>query len=66
MKLGPDMHNLSTFHLHRKEGRKELAGGRGSEKTIKKCHEISIISALRGPNNNLKNAMKVGVFLLSS
>ena len=41
-------------------------GGVRIQKPIKKCHEINIISALTQPNNSLKKAMKLGVFLLSS
>ena len=62
MKLGPDMYHLNTFHIHRNEGGIELARGRGIQKTIEKCHKISINVALTWPNNSLKKAMYVGVF----
>ena len=62
MKLGPDMYHLNTFHIHRNEGGSGLAGGPGIQKTIKKCHKISINVALTWPNNSLKKAMYVGVF----
>ena len=60
------MYHVNTFHLHQNEGGSELAAGRGIQKTIKRCHEINKISALTRPNNSLKKAMNVGVFLLSS
>ena len=63
MKLGPDMYHLNTFNLQQNEGGSDLTGGRGIQKTIKKCHEINMISALTRPNNSLKNATNVGVFL---
>ena len=66
MKLGPEMYHVNTLHLHQNEGGSELTAGRGIQKTIKRCHEINKISALTRPNNNLKKAMNVGVFLLSS
>ena len=62
MKLGPDMYHLNTFHIHRNEGGIELARGRGIQKTIEKCHKISINVALTWPNNSLKKAMYVGFF----
>ena len=62
MKLGPDMYHLNTFHIHRNEGGIELARGRGIQKTIEKCHKISIKVALTWPNNSLKKAMYVEVF----
>ena len=62
MKLGPDMYHLNTFHIHRNEGGIELARGRGIQKTIEKCHKISINVALTRPNNSLKKAMYVGGF----
>ena len=62
MKLGPDMYHLNTFHTHRNEGGSELARGRGIQKTIKKCHKISINVALIRPNYSLKKAMYVEVF----
>ena len=34
-----------------------------NQKPTKKCHEINIISSLTRPNNSLKNATNVGVFL---
>ena len=66
MKLGPDMYHLNNFYLHQNEGGSELGGGRSIKKTIKRRHEVNIISALTGPNNSLKKSMKLGVFLLSS
>ena len=63
MKLGPDMYHFNTFHIHRNEGGIELARGRGIQKTIEKCHKISTNVALTWPNNSLKKAMYVGVFL---
>ena len=62
MKLGPDMYHLNTFHTHRNEGGSELTRGRGIQKTIKKCHKISINVALIRPNYSLKKAMYVEVF----
>ena len=62
MKLGPDMYHLNTFHIHRNEGGIELARGRGIQKTIEKCHKISINVALTWPKNSLKKAKNVGVF----
>ena len=44
-------------------------GGRGgseavkNQKPTKKYHEINIISSLTRPNNSLKNATNLGVFL---
>ena len=66
MKLGPEMYHVNAFHLHQNEGGSELAAGRAIQKTIKRCHENNKISALTRPNNSLKKAMNVGVFLLSS
>ena len=70
MNLGRDMYHLNTSHLHQNDGGSEWAEGKGSggciQKAMKKCHEINIISALTRPNNSLKNAMKLGFFLLSS
>ena len=65
MKLGPDMYHLKTFHLHQNEGGSDLAGGRGIQKTIKKCHEINIISALTW-SNKFEKPYDGRVFLLSS
>ena len=62
MKLGPDMYHLNTFHTHRNEGGSELTRGRGIQKTIKKCHKISINVALIRPNYSLKKAIYVEVF----
>ena len=66
MEVAPDMYHLNTFHLHQNEGGSDLTGGRGIQKTIKKCHKISINVALTRPKNSFKKAMYVGVFLLSS
>ena len=66
MKLGPDMYHLNNSYLHKNRGGSEWTGGRGIQKTIKRSHEINIISALTRPNNSLKKAMNVGSFLLSS
>ena len=66
MKLGPDMYHLNTFHIHRNEGGIELARGRGIQKTIEKCHKISIKVALTRRNNSVKKAMNVWFFWLSS
>ena len=42
-------------------------GGRGRiQKTIKKCHEINKIATLTLPKNSFQNAIKTGIFLLSS
>ena len=42
-------------------------GVRGrTQKTAKKCHEIHQVCNLTSRKNSLKNAMKVGFFLLSS
>ena len=62
MKLGPVMYHLNNSHLHKNGGGSEWVGGRGIQKTIKRCHEINIISALTRPNNSLKKTMNVGVF----
>ena len=62
MKLAPDMYHLNNFDWHRNEGGIDWAGGGCIQKTIKKCDEICIISALTRPNNRFKNAMKVRVF----
>ena len=48
------------------EGGVRGGGGLGIQKPIKKCHEVNITSPLTGPNNSLKKAKKLGVFLLSS
>ena len=66
MKLARDMYHPNTFDWHRNEGGIEWAGGGRIQKTIKKCDEISIISALTRPNNSLKKATSVGDFSLSS
>ena len=66
MKLGRDISHLNTIHLDRNEGGSEWLGGWGVQKTVKKCHEISIISALTWTNNSLENATDVGFFLLST
>ena len=50
------------WHLRDEGGR----SGGCIHKAIKKCHEIKIISTLTRPNNSLKKAMNLGVFLLSS
>ena len=60
------MYHLKISHLHENEGGSELAGWGGIQKNIKKCHEFSMNSALARPNNSFKNAINVGVFLLSS
>ena len=65
MKLGWDMYHLNTFHLEQNEGGSEWAGGGCIQKTIKKSHEINIISSLTSNKNSLKKAMKIGVFLQS-
>ena len=65
MKLGRDMYHLNTFHLQQNEGGSEWAGGECIQKTIKKSHEINIISSLASNKNSLKKAMKIGVFLQS-
>ena len=45
----------------------ESKGSRGRiRKTIKKLHEINEILTLTSPYKNLQNAVKVGIFLLSS
>ena len=45
----------------------EWMGGWGCiQKTIKKFHEINIISSLTSNKNSLKKAIKLGFFLLSS
>ena len=66
MKLGWDMYHLNTFHLEQNEGGSEWAGGGCIQKTIKKSHEINIISSLTSNKNSLKKAIKLGFFLLSS
>ena len=66
------MYHLNTFQLQENEG--DNQGGQGEarksggciQKAMKKCHEINIISTLRSNKNSLKNAMKLGIFLLSS
>ena len=66
MKLGRDMYHVNTFHLHQNEGGSELVGRRGIQKSIKKCHEFSVNSALARSKNSLKKAINVGFVLLSS
>ena len=66
MKLGPHMYHLNTFLSDRNEDGSEWAAGWGIQKTVQKCYEINIISALTRPNNSLKNAMNLGFSLLSS
>ena len=67
------MYHLNTFQFQENEGDNHGGkAGRGGEewrlytKSMKKCHEINIISTLRSNKNSLKNAMKLGIFLLSS
>ena len=56
------MYHLNTSHLHKNGAGSEWAGERGIQKTIKRCHEINIISTLTSNKNSLKNATNVGFF----
>ena len=60
------MYHLSTFYFQKDEAVSDWAGDGCIQKTTKKFHENSKISTLTSPKNSLKNAVKVGIFLMSS
>ena len=64
MKLGPDMYNLNTFRLPKKEGVNGWAGEEHIKRNTKRCHEINNILTLTLPNNTLQNPINVKNFLL--
>ena len=58
--------HVNTFHLYKNRHGNVWAGGRWTQKTIKKCHEINKFSTLTSPKNTLQSVVKVGTLLLSS
>ena len=58
------MYHFSTFCFQKNEGVNDWAGEGHIQKTTKKYREIKKIPTLTSPKNSLKNAMKVGIFLL--
>ena len=60
------MYHPDTFYFQKNEGVNDWAVEGRIQKAAKKCHEIHQLCTLTSRKNSLKNAMKVGVFLLSS
>ena len=58
------MYHLSTSRFQNNEGINDCADKGCIQKTTKKHREIKKISTLASPKNSLKNAMKVGIYLL--
>ena len=58
------MYHFSTFRFQKNEEVNDWVGEGHIQKTTKKYREIKKISTLTSPKNSLKNAMKVGIFLL--
>ena len=64
MKLTWHMPHRNTFHIPKNEGSDERVSRGSIQKIIKKSCEMNKISNLTSPNNSLRNAKEVGIFLM--
>lgn len=64
MKLTWHMPHRNTFHIPKNEGSDERVSRESIQKTIKKSCEMNEVSNLTSPNNSLRNAKEVGIFLM--